>query len=1056
MQLATRVWVAVLFVPLIAHLGSESLEAQSTKPSSKSAKKDFGTSKTTTGTGAASFVKTCKAATALVNRHEAGSGSAFCVSSEGVFLTNRHVVEGLEPGATVELVLNAGEKTEQLLKAKLVHVSDNERVDLALLKTAPSKDLTALTFGSDTELEETASVTAFGFPFGRSLAGAKQQFPNVTVTTGKISALRRQDDELEAIQVDAAVNPGCSGGPLVDRQGKVIGVVFAAVPRSGIAFAVPVSKVREYVASPRVVLSHPEIRYSDRHNKQRVEIEVFEIPSSNKPVTIELAIHSDNAARRTLPVQRKGNLFEVSAELFEKPMVASLLDLKIWQGRIQMTAQVADQPLRFGSKTLPLSACQVIQRRADTHLITTVEGDKFATSISDWPKAKLADESELDLKLVDRIQISAKDSAGAEIEYDVTVQRGDVTIATASGVIQCTGRPRRTTDEYSEEGDSDEPPPDGVTIEALVDGKSSLMVTPEGMYWEHHTDAPPGTLEGNRSFVLVNGRKWFLRWHKDFEGKSLTEPLPFKVGGLSHEIILCSLRDQPTGPHNPGRGGIEVQQHPLGLEPTRITFNDPAAGTGLFRVHLRPKDEWKIPALVADRIKPPTSARWSFDDDLSDKIQDATGNGHVGHGPAPTFVEGRVGKALALDVGSVNCGNIGDFERTDAFSLGGWVYVTNISVLNEIIARMDGRLDYRGYDLCVGDRLYFHLLHQFHAGNGLKVFSTEKVKPFRWYHFFATYDGSGNSSGVRLYINGAAAEFAVEMDRLTETTKITAPLRIGLREPGTPAPEPMRGQVDEIRLYQRALRPEEVRELVLSKQPGVSANESKSLRDKLVGAWSFDDVKQGIVQDGSGNGHHGSVEFTDQNISFEPGKFGNAVRLNNRVIQFGPATGDFERTDAFSYGCWIRRTDKPNQSLFSKLEQRPPYRGFDLMVQNGKPRMSLTSAWDAGGSEPQRSLLVIGQELVTADEWHHLLTTYDGSSKASGVKIYLDGKPIAMQVDLDSLDGTIRTVTPLCLGNRFNDASAVYDGLIDEAVIYARCLTPEEVRDLVAGKPLAP
>src|SRR5689334_19527328 len=103
MQLATRGWVAILLVPLIALLGRESLlDAQSTKPSSKSAKKESGTSKTTTGTGAASFVKTCKAATALVNRHEAGSGSAFCIGSEGVFLTNRHVVEGLEPGATVE------------------------------------------------------------------------------------------------------------------------------------------------------------------------------------------------------------------------------------------------------------------------------------------------------------------------------------------------------------------------------------------------------------------------------------------------------------------------------------------------------------------------------------------------------------------------------------------------------------------------------------------------------------------------------------------------------------------------------------------------------------------------------------------------------------------------------------------------------------------------------------------------------------------------------------------------------------------------------------------
>ena len=463
--------------------------------------------------------------------------------------------------------------------------------------------------------------------------------------------------------------------------------------------------------------------------------------------------------------------------------------------------------------------------------MTTVEGEKFATTIADWPKAKLPDSTELDLNLADRIQITAKDSADAEVAYDVTVQRGDATIATTSGVIRCTGRPRPATAEYSNDGDSEEPPPDGVTVEAFVDGKSSLMVAPEGMYWEHHADALPGMPEGNRSFVLVNGRKWYLHWHKDFEGNSVSEPLLFKVGGLSQDITLCSLRDQPNGPHNPGRGGIEVQQHPHGIEPTRITFNDPAAGAGLFRVHLRPKAAWTIPSAVTERLKPPTSARWSFDDDVSDKIQDVSGNGHHGHGPVPTFVEGRVGKALALDVGNVNCGNIGDFERTDAFSLGGWAYVTNASLVHEIAARMDGRNGYRGYDLCVvTDRLAFHLIHHFDSRNYIKVQSADRIKPFCWYHFFATYDGSGNSSGVRLYIGGAPAEAIVDMDALNDTTKINSPFRIGMREPGTPALEPMRGKLDEVHLYSRVLRPDEIRELALSKQPGVSAGESKTLQ----------------------------------------------------------------------------------------------------------------------------------------------------------------------------------------------------------------------------------
>ena len=58
------------------------------------------------------------------------------------------------------------------------------------------------------------------------LAGDRHQYPNVTVTSGKVSSLRRQDDELAAIQIDAAINPGCSGGPLVDQGGMPHGALL--------------------------------------------------------------------------------------------------------------------------------------------------------------------------------------------------------------------------------------------------------------------------------------------------------------------------------------------------------------------------------------------------------------------------------------------------------------------------------------------------------------------------------------------------------------------------------------------------------------------------------------------------------------------------------------------------------------------------------------------------------------------------------------------------------------------------------------------------------------
>ncbi len=1042
-------------------LNTELLDAQGSKPKVKPGAKSGTPPKVNASDDGLPFVKTCKAATGLVNRREYGSGSAFCISTDGYFLTNRHVVEGLNPGETVDVIMNAGEKTEKILKAKVMHLSEEERVDLAILKTDPSKELTALNLGDDSKLQETAAVTAFGFPFGRSLASAKNQFPSVTVTSGRISALRRNENRLEAIQVDAAINPGCSGGPLVDRQGKVVGVIFAAIPLSGISFAVPVSRVKDYIKAPHLMVKFPKVRYSERYNQQRIAIEFVELTPSTKPVSMEVTIRGVDNKPRTVPVVRNGSTFEAQAELFIKPTVAPPLTLRVWRGKASTLVQVPDQSVQLGAKRLLLSECRLVQRRPDAHLITSLDGEKFSASSADLPQVK-SDGGEIDLKLADRIQVFSSDEADGEISFEAVAKRDGKPITTKSGQYRCFGMPRHGAGEFQGDPDPDELPPGSMTIDAVIDGRSTLYVAPNGLFWQHHEGELPACPDGTRSAVMVNGRKCRLNWQRDFDGEMMSNHTTLKLGTAIYDAKLLSLRDRPDGPHNPIRGAISLEQPSFDDNSLKVTLRDTAAGAGHFRVHLRPTTYWMIPEPVAPRLKPPTSARWTFDDDRSDRIQDATGNQHVGHGPFPTIVPGKVGNSLALDVGSVNCGNIGDFEKTDAFSMGGWAWISNGTVFNNVCSRMDGRVAFRGYDFGIdGDKLGFQFFHDAHARNGLSVRSAELFKTFRWYHVFVTYDGSGNTAGIRMYIDGAPAEFVVLTDALAGTTRLNVPFRIGHREIGSPFPEPMHGMVDEVRLYSRVLRPDEVLTLATLTKPGPSPTEPASLRDKLVGAWSFDDVTQEklkptVVNDSGPNKHHGTIEFKDQDVTFEAGKFGKAVKLNNRVIQFGLTTGDFERTDSFSYGGWVRRTNKSNQAIISKMEHRGPYRGYDLMIQNGKLRFGLSSVWDAGQHEPQRMLLVLGTDDISPDVWHHVLATYDGSSKAAGVSLYVDGQPAKSKADYDNLDGSIRTVAPLCLGNRFNDPGGAYDGLIDEAVIYARCLTVDEVRSLVAGKPPAP
>ena len=155
-------------------------------------------------------------------------GSGVIVSSDGYVLTNNHMIEGADD---IQIVLSDGRR----LRAR-VRGSDPDS-DLAVLK-ADVSDLPAITFGTLDSVQVGDTVLAIGSPFG---------FGN-TVTHGIISALGRNLEMNrfeDFIQTDAAVNPGNSGGALVDSGGNLIGINSAIFSQSGgsqgIGFAIPVS-----------------------------------------------------------------------------------------------------------------------------------------------------------------------------------------------------------------------------------------------------------------------------------------------------------------------------------------------------------------------------------------------------------------------------------------------------------------------------------------------------------------------------------------------------------------------------------------------------------------------------------------------------------------------------------------------------------------------------------------------------------------------------------------------------------------------------------------------
>jgi S1-C subfamily serine protease len=194
-----------------------------------------------------------KAATALVESsfgRGKGFGSSFCIHPSGWFITNAHVVDKAH---SVALVLNPALKAQKVIKATVLRL-DRAR-DLALLRAEGVKGLPALPLGSAEALEELTEVFAFGFSFGTALAVARGEYPAVTVNAGSITSLRRRTGRLHRIQTDLLLNHGNSGGPVLDRNGRVVGIVVSGVPEAsagrrlvaGLNFAIPVSHLVDFL-----------------------------------------------------------------------------------------------------------------------------------------------------------------------------------------------------------------------------------------------------------------------------------------------------------------------------------------------------------------------------------------------------------------------------------------------------------------------------------------------------------------------------------------------------------------------------------------------------------------------------------------------------------------------------------------------------------------------------------------------------------------------------------------------------------------------------------------
>ena len=159
-------------------------------------------------------------------------GTGCIIDKSGIILTSAHVID--EGNSIVVTMSNGQNYTAKVIKKM------GENKDIALLKINANADLKTVKLGNSEKLKVGQKVLAIGNPFGF----------NGTLTQGIIS---RIDYAKNRIQTDAAINPGSSGGPLINRNGEIIGINQAIfnpdnnIYNIGIGFAIPINLVKEYL-----------------------------------------------------------------------------------------------------------------------------------------------------------------------------------------------------------------------------------------------------------------------------------------------------------------------------------------------------------------------------------------------------------------------------------------------------------------------------------------------------------------------------------------------------------------------------------------------------------------------------------------------------------------------------------------------------------------------------------------------------------------------------------------------------------------------------------------
>jgi hypothetical protein len=433
--------------------------------------------------------------------------------------------------------------------------------------------------------------------------------------------------------------------------------------------------------------------------------------------------------------------------------------------------------------------------------------------------------------------------------------------------------------------------------------------------------------------------------------------------------------------------------------------------------------------------------------------QDVSGNGNTGSlfnmSTTTSPIPGKIGQALYFNdaqQGYIDLGkNMNAIGVTSVGTFSGWIKPTrSFSVVNDTLFgdydNAGGGATANGMTLRISSSGTAATFYIYSNGTASRIDTSYNFSLNTWYQIVGVTTGSI----LKLYVNGKLISSTAQLNNLGNSS-VTA--KIGERGDAVTL---MRGNLDDLRIYNRALSAQEVQQLYAQGSANIAHSNTVTLTTGLVGYWTFDgsntNWRTNTTADSSGQGNTGTLVAMSTTTSPVPGKIGGALKFNgtNNSINV-PNSVSLQLTNAITISAWIYGKNNWTHPIEgSTIVAKRDFTGsnlinYDFEVNTGG-FLQFLSADSSIFSTDNTTSLSIGK-------WYFVSVTYDSSN----VRFYVNGTQVssfaqtAAMASNTTLVSIGRTIRP------HNSNFGEFQGNLDDVRIYNRALSAQEVAQLYAA-----